>query len=210
LRAKRLGRALKGGWLKRLVFALDRWLRRRQGVFEYASTRECLFRIHLAEAEHHLRLRDGTDISPGDPILILHLWNENMPAIGDEGPTVVWGRRFGRAIDASLGELASFLRRRPDLNGISAIRMEMALGTADRNKQSVRILGRYGFEPAPGPDGAEAGYFHRLGHNALILLLILAANPNAARGSIFRRERAVVYLSRAVLERRYSAGPGTR
>ena len=201
---------MKGHWLRRLVFAFDRWVRRRQGVFEYVPTRECVFRIQPAKAHRHLQLRDGTDISPGDPILALHLWNENIPAIGDEGPTVAWGRRFGRAINSSLGELAGFLRQRPDLNGVSAFRIDMALGPAERNQQAARILGRYGFEPAPGRESEPAGYFRRLGENAWILLLVLAANPNAARGSIFERRRAVVYLSRAALERRYSAGPRTQ
>lgn len=201
---------MKGQWLSRLVFAFDRWMRRRQGVFEYVPTRECVFRIQPAKASRHLRLRDGTDVSPGDPILALHLWNENIPAIGAKGPTVAWGRRFGRAMDSSLGQLARFLRQRPDLNGVSAFRMDMALGTAERNQQTVRILSRYGFESAPGREGKPAGYLRRLGENAWVLLLVLAANPNGARGSIFRRRRAVVYLSRAALERRYSAGPRTQ
>jgi hypothetical protein len=201
---------LKGQWLKQSVFALDRWLRWRQGVFEYARTRECVFRVQPAKADRHLRLRDGTDISPGDPILILHLWNENLPTIGDEGPTVAWGRRFGRAMDSSLGQLAWFLRRRPDLNGISAIRIDMALGTAERNEKTVRILSRYGFEPVPDREGEPGGYLRRVGENALILFLVLAANPNAARASLLRRERAVAYLSLAALERRYAAGPRTQ
>jgi hypothetical protein len=142
---------------------------------------------------------------PGSPILTLHFWNENMPMIGEEGPTVAWARRFNRALDVSLAELATFLLRRPDLDHIPAIRIEMGLGEAERNQQSARILSRFGFEPGPGGEGAPMGYFRRLGDNAMILLLLFAANPNAARGSLLRRERAVVYLSRAALERRYLA-----
>lgn len=203
-------RALKGQWLKQSVFALDRWLRWRQGVFEYARTRECVFRIQRGEADRHLQLRDGTDLSPGDPILVLHLWNENLPAIGDEGATVAWGRRFGKAMDSSLGLLARFLQRRPDLNGISAIRIDLALGTAERNEKTVRILSRFGFEPVGGREGEPVRYLRRVGENALILFLVLAANPNAARASLLRRERAVAYVSLAALERRYSAGAGTQ
>ena len=203
-------RSMKGQWLSQLVFALDRGLRRRQGIFEYVPARECVFRIQRIEANRHLRLKDGTDVSPGDPVLALHIWNENIPAIGDEGPTVAWGRRLGRAMDSSLEQLACFLRHCPDFKGVSAFRMDMATGTAERNRLTVRILGRYGFEPAPVCEGKPAGYFRRLGENIWVLLLILAANRNAARASIFRRERAVVYLSRAALDRRYSVGAKTR
>ena len=199
---------MNGRWLRQLVFALDRWLRSRQGIFEYAPTRDCIFRIHRAAANRRLRLKDGTDVSPGHPLLALHLWNENVPTIGEEGPTVAWGRRFAKAIDSSLRQLACFLRHRPDLSGVSAFRMEMSLGTAERNQQIARILGRYGFEPAPDGQGEPVRYLRRLGANAWVLLLIFAVNPNAARESIFRRERIVVYLSRAALERRYSAGTG--
>jgi hypothetical protein len=201
--------ALKGQWLKRPVLALDRWLRRRQGVFEYAATRDCFFRIERGPADRHLRLRDGTTIAPGDPMLILHLWNENMPEIGEEGPTVAWARRFQRGVDSSLRELAAFLKQRSDLNGISALRIRFALGGAERNRQVTRILTRYGFEEVPGGEDEPARFFRRVGENILILLLILAANPNAARASLFRPERAVAYLSRAAMERRYLTGSTT-
>lgn len=200
---------LRGRWLKRWVSALDRWLRRRQRVFEYTSRRDCVFRCQSTTAERHLRLRDGSSIAPGDPVLTLHFWNDNMPLIGEEGPTLAWARRFGRGIDSSLAELASFLRRRPDLSGVVAIRIEMALGDEARNEQSARILERFGFEWAPGREGKPIGYFRRLGDNAMVLLLILAFNPNADRGSLFRRERGVVYLARSALERRYPFGSGS-
>src|SRR5262245_7981174 len=105
-------------WLRRAIFALDRTLRRRQGVFEYVRSRECIFRIQVAAAEGNLRLADGTELSSRDPILMLHLWNENMPTIPEHGPTVAWGRQLDRAIDRSLRELARFLGERHEFDSI--------------------------------------------------------------------------------------------
>src|SRR5262249_27324794 len=128
------GLFLKGKWLQRWVYALDRRLRRRQGVYEYTANRDCMFRYQSTTAERVLRLQDGVGIAPGDPILTLHFWNENLPPIGEEGVTVAWAKRFGRAIDISLRELAGFLRQRPDLGSVIAIRIEMGLGDTARNE----------------------------------------------------------------------------
>jgi len=42
------------------IFALDRWLRRRQGVFEYTHDPECIFRIQLQRLRSEVVLSDGT------------------------------------------------------------------------------------------------------------------------------------------------------
>jgi hypothetical protein len=163
-----------------------------------------MFRYQSTSAERALRLQDGVCIAPGDAILTLHFWNENVPQIGAEGVTVAWARRFGRAIDISLRELAGFLRQGADFDSVVAIRIEMGLGDAARNEQTARILGRFGFELVPGHEGKPVSRLRRVGDNAMVLLLILAANPNAGHGSLFRRERAVVYVSRRALETRYA------
>ena len=167
--------------------------------------RECLFRAQRTEAGCHFCLKDGRNIRPGAPILTLHFWNDHIPVIGGEGPTIGWAQRFRKALDLSLAELARFLRERPDFDAIVAIRIEMGIGDAAANERSVRFLGRFGFERAPPADCRPARYLRRLGDNAMTLLLILAFNPNAAHGSILRRERAVVYLARATLDRSYPA-----
>ncbi len=118
---------------------LDRWLRRRQGVFEYSSTRECLFRTQRTDAAHYCCLEDGSTIHPGAAILTLHVWNDHVPAIGADGPTIGWARRFAGALDFSLGELARFLRERPDFSGIAGIRIEMGMGMRGPTNEASRF-----------------------------------------------------------------------
>jgi hypothetical protein len=193
-----------GGWLEHAVFALDRSIRKRLGVYEYTTNAQCLFRIQLDRAEHGFSLSDGTRVSSGDPILKLHLWNEQVPAMGQHGPTVAWARHVSRAFDDSLRELARYLAERSDLANIAVICGDMRLGTAEQSEQLVRIVARYGFEAAADRKLGRPGVLHRIGDCIVIFMLVLVINPVALRGSILRHVHKRVVLSRAALERRYA------
>jgi YkoP domain len=194
-----------GALLEHAVYGLDRWLRRRQGVYEYTDNPVCLFRINRVEAEQSFTLADGSRIRLGDPILNLHLWNEQMPPMPADGPTVGWARQAHRAVDVSLRELAHWLPTQPGLDDITALRADMRLGTVAQCQQLVRIAARYGFESTAFQ--AATGSLRQFGENILMYLLVLATNPAAIRADVLWRDHALVYLSRAALERRYG---GTR
>src|SRR5215510_9570452 len=53
-------------WAK-LVFALDNWLRRRQGVFEYSRKPDCILRVQLSRLSSDVLLSDGTFGRAGEP-----------------------------------------------------------------------------------------------------------------------------------------------
>jgi hypothetical protein len=193
-------------WLESAVFGLDRWLRRRQGVFEYTGNPSCIFRIQRAQADECLTLSDGTEIAPGDTILNLHLWNEHMPPMGTDGATVSWARELCHRIEVSMLELARYLAECPELDDIKGVRGDMRLGTAEQSAQLARLAARYGFEAiaeAVGADNFSSGSLHRLGENILIFLLVLATNPVAVGAPVLRRDHKLVYLSRSALTRRY-------
>lgn len=192
----------------KLVFGLDAMLRRHYGIQEFTTDCNCIFRINLIGAERELTLHDGTVLHPGDRILDLHIWNEQVPKIGSEGPTFSWARRFNCALDISLRELARFVVRDPRCAAVRAIRADMALGAAGRRDQLIRMATRFGFEPAgSAKERSLAGWLHHAGQNILMCMLVLAANPRAFRPEVLRRERAVIYLSRGVLLRRFSRDP---
>ncbi len=190
-------------WLERAVFTLDRWLRRREGVYEYSTDPRCLFRIGLGKADLNLTLADGTEIHPGDSLLVLHLWNENMPAMGKQGPSVAWARQVSRAIHTSLRELARYLHQRVDLDDVVALYGNMHLGSARQAAQLARIMARYGFEAVDDHGAGRPGALHRLGKHILIILLVAATNPVALRSTVLRRHHKRIFLSRAALARRY-------
>jgi hypothetical protein len=190
-------------WLERAVFTLDRWLRQREGIYEYSTDPHCLFRIGLVEADQDITLADDTQIRAGDPLIMLHLWNENVPAMGKDGPTVAWARQVSRAIDHSLRELARYLHQRVELDEVAALYGDMHLGSLRQASQLARVVARYGFESARDYQGAQVGALERLGKNILIVLLVAATNPVALRSTVLRRYHGRMFLSRATLERRY-------
>lgn len=195
-----------GYWLENAIFGLDRWLRRRQGVFEYTDDPACIFRIQRALADVPLTLSGGARIEPGMPILNLHLWNEHVPLMGPEGATVAWARHLSRAVRSSLRQLAAYLDANSDLSDVAALRANMRLGTAEQGAQLVRLMGRYGFEPAGEvlrPGTWQSGSLHYYGESILIFMLVLATNPVAVGTPVLRRDHKLVYLSRPALERRY-------
>jgi len=201
--------AVTGGrWLDRAVFALDHWLCRRQGIYEYTNRSDCLFRIQLADVEQRLSLSDGSEFRAGEPMLKLHLWNEHIPPMGQRGASIAWARRMSRAVDRSLRELTYYLGRHPELSHVRVLGGDMRLGNARQRVQFVRIASRYGFESLPlhsPPWWQEV--LHRLGDALLILLLVLATNPIALRRSPLRHMPSRVYMSRAALRSRYGFAP---
>ncbi|HEY1890633.1 MAG TPA: hypothetical protein VGG63_09505 [Steroidobacteraceae bacterium] len=181
------------------VFSLDRWLRRWHGVYEFTTHRDCIFRAERSLAEESLLLADGARVRRGDPVLKVHLWNEHMPAMGREGPTIAWARRANRALATSLRELARHVAQCSDLDAVSAVSADMRLAPAKQNAQVARIMARYGFEAAKDSRVGRPGPLRRIGENLLMMLLVMATNPIAFRAAVLRRDHARVIISRAKL-----------
>ncbi len=195
---KRTLRALPGQW----IFALDRWLCRRLGIYEYSAREECLFRAELKRADETVSLSDGLEVRLGDPLLELHLWNEHVPPMG-RGPSLAWGRRTARVMDASLGELGQHLTQSLECRTVVALRAQMRLRTGRQSAQLASIFRRFGFEAVTHPQLERPGRLHLLGENILVALLTFAANPVSLRSGLLRRSGARVIISREAFLRRY-------
>lgn len=195
---KRTLRALPGQW----IFALDRWLCRRLGIYEYSAREDCLFRAEIKRADETVLLCDGREVRLGDPLLELHLWNEHVPPMG-RGPSVAWGRRTARVMDASLRELGQHLTQSAECRAVVALRAQMRLRTGRQSAQLASIFRRFGFEAVTHPKVKRPGRLHLLGENILVALLILAANPVSLRSGLLRRNGARVIISREAFLRRY-------
>jgi hypothetical protein len=194
-------------FLETAVFALDRWLRRRRGVFEYSLDPQCLFRLEQRCADDTLELADGTRVCAGAPVLVLHLWNEHVPLMGRGGPTLAWAHKTSRAIHASLQELARFLAGRPDLGDVRVLYADVRVSGASQAVRAARIMARYGFEtttasvdrrPAP----------QRMADALFVLMMAGVTNPCSLRSAPVRHANLRVFMSRAVLEQRYAGHGG--
>jgi hypothetical protein len=189
-----------------LIFALDRRLRRRQGVFEYTADPACVFRLQISRCDRDRALRDGTRLQSGQRFAQLHYWNEHMPPIPRGGPTIAWGRELHRRIQVSLAELARYLESRPDLGDIQVVFGDVPSGVQEKFGQIGRIMAHYGFEVIPEPHGLTfAQRLHRWGENMLISLIVFAQNAGALHRNTLRRVRVPIYLSRRALEKHFGA-----
>jgi hypothetical protein len=201
-----LERRLDHPWLATLLESLDRRLQLRQGVREFTCSPDCVFRMQVAVSDFELTLSDGTYVRPGDRIINLHLWNEQIPSLPEQGPSMAWARQMKRAFDNSFRELALHLAERRDLDDVIAICGTMTFGTAAQTDQLARIAGRYGFERIPVRGKPSLGKrVHRFAENVFISLFVFTRNPATLRADTLSRDRTPVCLSRRTLQRRYGA-----
>src|SRR4029453_149312 len=175
----------------RFIFALDSWLRRGGGCFGYSYEPDCIFRAQLSRLSSDVLLSDGTFGRPGDRVIDLHFWNEQIPVTPLAGYTLAWGCRFNRSVAESLRGLAQFLTSKPEISDINIIRANINLDPLHS------IAARHGFEATR--DAVKLSPWepvHRFGQNVLYWLMCLACNSGRARPNTFWRCRQVIYLSR--------------
>lgn len=191
-------------WIGHAALKLDDVLRRNNHVREYCGDPRCVFRMQIDEAGLDVVLADGARIGRADKVVNLHLWNEHVPVIPPEGPTIAWGRRMGSSMDFSLRQLAALFADQTEFDRVTAIRFKTAVATASRTGQLLRIMHHFGFETVPvSESGSWRQQLHEWGENILALLLLMAVNPESARLSVLRRVRSQVLLSRRKFDRRY-------
>jgi hypothetical protein len=191
-------------WLAEAVAALDERLRRSQAVFEYTDDPTCVFRLGITRARRSIALRDGTRVRAGQRIARLHFWNEQIPPVPENGPTIGWARQMRRAMLTSLGELARFLAARSDLRDVAVIAGDAPSGTEDQREQLARIMARFGFEAVIAPEHLPVRErLRRFGENILISLIVFVHNARALRSDTLMRVRLPIYLSRRALEKEF-------
>lgn len=191
-------------WLTDLVFAFDGFLRQRQQVVEFTANPACVFRLQLGRAERRFELADRTQVRPGDLLINLHLWNEQIPRVPQAGPTIGWAQRFRRQLELSFGELARYCASHPDLRDVTAIGANLTQGTRQQRDQLTSIMRRFGFEPPTGGEPIPSNTrLHRLGENVLISVMVLVRNPVVLRANSLWRDRTELFLSRAALISRF-------
>ncbi|NIV38822.1 MAG: hypothetical protein GWN58_58220, partial [Anaerolineae bacterium] len=134
--------------MKRIVRAFDRFLCRRQGVFVFWDDPDCLFRAQFMRAPREIAL-PGALIPAGAEVLGLHFWNEHMPQIPPEGPTLALAVRGRRMIVSTFRALAHEMNRDPRMEGIQALGGATVLFAAGDGSGGDRLFTRLGFTVFP-------------------------------------------------------------
>ena len=74
--------------MRGLVRRLDAFLRSRSGIFPCADREDCLLQLQISGASRSLAFPDQ-EIGVGEPVLLLHLWNEHLPLLPPDGPDLI-------------------------------------------------------------------------------------------------------------------------
>jgi len=141
--------------------ALVRWA---NGVFEFCDDPECLLRLQVAHARHALDLSDGTQVRTGDPVLMLHLWNEHVSSLQPDEPDLVWAAHLRRLLVQSLHAGACWLASQPHRAGVRAVGGVTVLIALGDERGSRRLMRRLGFDvfPYEGPLGRFGEFWENL------------------------------------------------
>ena len=175
------------------VRRLDRYLCRRQGIYEFSSDPQCILRISRRTANVDAVLEDGTRVSRGEPIGEIHFWNEHIPTMSETGPDLMWAIAFHRRLCRSLEQLAIHVQDDPRLSGVRAIYVRANFGPNDRID---RTFAGYGFEPVrcPDRDGLRRRW-HDFFERFLLWGLLLAYNPGGLKFVSYARRPRKFWMS---------------
>lgn len=195
---------LPDGLLARSIRRLDAHLRRKQGIFEFSDDPRCLLRVSVEPAEMDMEFSDGTRISAGEPIGIIHLWNEHLLTIPREGADLRWAMAMRQMMQFTLQELGAAAQTDPRLRRAKAFGGTAVMASRGGPSQVAKMASRFGFEWIT--DTRKPSFprtIHDFFQNFLALGLQWAFNPAGLRGKDFIRPREPLYMSREMLVERY-------
>jgi hypothetical protein len=188
----------ESSWLRWSVFALDAYLRRHYGIFEFTDKADCILRVARATAPRSLVLSDGTTIHAGDPLLELHLWNEHVPTIPPGGVTLRWAATAARRARTSLRALAAAA----DAGALPEFVALCGCLRFDGRLLAAPFSG-CGFDTIAEPPASPGEWLHGIGESFLTGMLIWAFNPAGLGHARLTRVRRYVWMSRVRLLARY-------
>lgn len=130
------------GLLDRATRAIDKGLRRLNGIYEFSGDPDCVYRLSIGRASRDTVLPDGTVFCRGDPVGMLHIWGEHMPGIPPAGADIAWAARMARVLKRSAALLAQHAVEEPSLQSIAAFGNEAYF---TYTPSTFRLLERMGF-----------------------------------------------------------------
>ncbi len=191
--------------LRKGILFIDIILRRYNNIYEFSQAETCIFRISIVLIERELNLSDGTHVKEGETIGELHFWNEHIPTMPEDGPTIAWALQFQRQLRHSLVELSDHVRDDHKLRSVKAFGGEPPFGGEDGLKLLKNLLNRWGFDviPADYADGRVQKAANML-KNLYTMGLVWAFNPaSLTRKKMLGRKRDQIWISRHILIEKY-------
>lgn len=177
-----------------LIRRLDALARRACGVFVFCEDRECLLRLQVRGAPHTLHFPVEV-VRAGEPVLMLHLWNEHIPPMPPAGPDLAWATRALRLLIHSLRAVSREMRKDPRLAGVRAVGGVTAVISPSEASGGAQLMKRLGFTVIP--YHRPLGRFGEFWENFFSWGLMWTFNrPSWRRRKLFDLRRTEVWMSR--------------
>ena len=184
------------------VRGLDVLVRRAYHVREFTQDENCILRIALGRSAKDMILSDGTRVEKGEVVGELHLWNERLPRMDEEGPSLQWALTTYRLWRVSLKKLTAYLENDPQFENIRAFRGESALLKDDL--EGSALFERLGFDLVRRNRTSRLERFAEFWENLYTWWLVWTFNPGSLRSkNLSRMERAQIWISRRALIEKY-------
>ncbi len=134
--------------MRTLIRRFDSLLRLIRGIFDCGEGEHCLLRLQVARAPHGLCF-DNRVVEAGEPVLLLHLWNEHIPPLPLAGPDLAWASHARRLLIRSFCAAAWQMRHNPQLAGVQAVGGVMAFLSPLEHPGGMYFMQRLGFVVLP-------------------------------------------------------------
>jgi YkoP domain len=184
-----------------LVRNLDALIRKANRVFEFNLEAGCILRLQVSRAARPVYLPDLA-VAAGEPVLLIHLWNERLPRIPAAGVDLAWAKRLLRLFRHSLCLAAAYLQENRQLDPIRAVSGVTILARSGLHETGSRFMQDMGFTVIP--YSSPLGRFGEFWENFYSWLIIWTFNPGSlpARPLIHLR-RSEMLMSREAFIQRY-------
>lgn len=187
--------------MKHLIRVFDRFLRWAFGVFEFCGGPDCLLRVRHTTLAHPVTLA-GETFEAGAAVVELHLWNEHLPPLPADGPTLAWAVRTQRRLRESFRALARQLPDDPRLADAQLIGGVTVLPLAGAHAGGVKLFEQLSFTILPYRN--PLGRFGEFWENLYTWGVMWAFNaPTLAGRGLLRLRRSEIWMTRATLLRHY-------
>jgi hypothetical protein len=189
------------------IRTMDAILCRVYGVWEFSHNPDCILRISVGRSPSDITLSDGTRLHSGDPVGLVHFWNERLQPIPAGGPTLAWARWMRRATRHSLRLLASYATSEPRLREVAAFGGVTSVFTSQTLGRPEELLQKWGVDwAAIAPPAAPLERFRFFLDRMYAWWLMWAYNPRTLQTKTFARVgRCQFWFSRRLLLAMYGA-----
>jgi len=175
-----------------LIRSFDRWLCRIEKVYVFYEEADCILRIQVTKAPHRLQFATH-ELLKGQPVLMLHLWNERIPLIPQTGADMSWAVKTYRMFLRSLHKVGNYVKNEPGVMGVQAVGGISALFSLADPAGGLGMLRRLGFEVVSYQN--SLGGFGKFWENFYSWWLMWAYNPASLQHrSFFRQQRTEIWM----------------